>query len=98
MTKSETNFNPDLHFNSDQPIKDKEKDHFGFAKIAENLVRSICKDANQDGIVIGIEGSWGSGKSSLVELLCLELENNKNKAQTRFVKSTRFIDFTYLSI
>ncbi len=41
---------------------------FNFGPVAEHLARAIREQPTKDGLVIGIEGKWGSGKSSLINL------------------------------
>jgi predicted KAP-like P-loop ATPase len=52
----------------DRPITSREKDRLGFAPIAEMLASAIVDQAARDGLVFGIEGQWGSGKTSLINL------------------------------
>lgn len=57
---------------SDQPINSKEHDHLKNNQYAEGLLNFIrIADAP---ITIGIQGGWGSGKTSLINLLQHELE------------------------
>ena len=63
MTKS----SPTL--NSGRPLKPGEADRLGFRQIAEKLAAAIVAQSASDGLVLAIEGSWGSGKSSMVTLL-----------------------------
>lgn len=62
--------------NTDQPINDPAKDKLGrivFAtEIATGLVNSFKE--NNESIVIGLSGNWGSGKSTLVNFLVTEIE------------------------
>ena len=37
-------------------------DRLGFAPIADHLARVISDTSAKDGLVLGIEGSWGCGK------------------------------------
>ncbi len=46
----------------------RENDRLGFAPIADHLARAIVDQSAQDGLVFGIEGKWGSGKSTLINL------------------------------
>jgi predicted KAP-like P-loop ATPase len=52
----------------DRPIRRKEEDRLGFSPVAEHLAKVIADQSAQDGLVFGIEGKWGSGKSTLVNL------------------------------
>ncbi len=50
---------------SDQPVVD---DKFGsHARVAESIADRVESDA--DGMMIGLEGTWGSGKSSIIKML-----------------------------
>lgn len=61
---------------SDKSLNDKDKDklnRYHFAKeIAKGLVKSF-KNTN-DSIVVGINGDWGSGKSTLINFLMEEIK------------------------
>lgn len=63
----------------DLPITKKEEDILGREKIAECLTAAIInytnREENTDGLVIGLEGEWGSGKTSLLNLMKAELGN-----------------------
>jgi hypothetical protein len=52
----------------DRPITRREDDRLGFAPIAEHLARAIVHQPTSEGLVFGIEGKWGSGKSTLIHL------------------------------
>jgi len=59
---------------SDRAITSSELDEFGFSGIAKSLAPRIIEASYGDGLVIGLEGSWGSGKSSLMGLLRQEIQ------------------------
>ena len=52
----------------DRPITRREDDRLGFASVAEHLARAILGLPASQGFVFGIEGKWGSGKSTLINL------------------------------
>lgn len=54
---------------SDAAISTLAADKYGFKYIAEGLAESILNVDDGEGMVIGIEGAWGSGKTSLMNLL-----------------------------
>lgn len=60
----------------DRPLKDGADDEYGFAPIAEKLAESIAKLSLSDGVVFGIEGPWGSGKTSFLNFLRTSLDKN----------------------
>ncbi|MFG0647231.1 KAP family P-loop NTPase fold protein [Leclercia adecarboxylata] len=55
------------------PVCQPDDDRYGFRAVAEGLARSICALDENISTVIGIEGKWGSGKSSLLNLLTAQL-------------------------
>lgn len=50
-------------------LREGEKDRLGFAEVANRIANSIVDRASKDGLVIGLDGEWGSGKSSLLHLI-----------------------------
>ncbi|WP_300685390.1 P-loop NTPase fold protein [Chryseobacterium sp.] len=73
--------------NTDQPITNPNNDKLGrmnFAtEIASGLVNSF-KD-NNESIVIGLSGNWGSGKSTLVNFIVGEIERISNKQNQEII-------------
>jgi hypothetical protein len=53
---------------ADRPISKKSQDLLGFSVFANALAHTIHDQPRQHGLVISINGSWGSGKTSAVEL------------------------------
>ncbi|MGM0783585.1 MAG: KAP family P-loop NTPase fold protein [Pseudomonadota bacterium] len=62
-----------MHLDSDRALENEAEDKFGFAGIAERLAPSIAEASKGEGMVIGLEGKWGSGKTSLLNFLRDEL-------------------------
>ncbi len=58
---------------SDRAVEAFEDDEFSFVGIAQRLTPSIVEASKGDGMVIGLEGRWGSGKTSLLNFLRAEL-------------------------
>lgn len=58
---------------SDRALENEAKDRFGFVGMAKRLAPSIADASKSDGMVIGLEGRWGSGKTSLLNFLRAEL-------------------------
>ncbi len=59
---------------NDTPIFNETKDKLGFMPIACQLASALAQNNLSGGFVIGVGGSWGSGKSSLVNLALKRLE------------------------
>jgi len=64
---------------ADAPIADPKLDRLGRAGFARSLATSILALKGQDSVVIGLCGPWGSGKSSVLNLLVAELEKSRKK-------------------
>lgn len=62
----------------DRPIKRIEDDRLGFAPIAKQLAQSILDQGAKDGLVFGVDGRWGSGKSTLINLTIASLKEATN--------------------
>lgn len=55
-------------FHGDRPIGLENEDRFGFVMLAERIADSLISQVADKGFVFGLEGKWGSGKSSLLAL------------------------------
>jgi hypothetical protein len=60
-------------FHGDRPIRSACDDRFELASLAERIADAVTNQAGDRGFVLGIEGAWGSGKSSLLKLTIEEL-------------------------
>ncbi len=63
-----------MSFNSDQAKITKEQDALGFTDSAESMAKSILNGKYPEGFVIGIDGDWGSGKTSFINFVCASLK------------------------
>jgi hypothetical protein len=67
----------------DRALKSGVEDKLGFREVAKRIATSLVDRASEDGLVVGVEGEWGSGKSSLLFLIRDELGKiAKSKAPT----------------
>lgn len=60
-------------FDGDAPIGRREDDRFGMSAIADRIASSLLGQAGTKGLVMGVEGRWGSGKSSMLSLVLARL-------------------------
>ena len=74
-----------MHLFSDKPIERPDDDQFGFSPFAEKLAQSIIKNENPEGTVIAINGPWGSGKSSVINLVKHYLKKDKKPDQLQIL-------------
>lgn len=58
----------------DRPLQAGGADRLGFADVAARIATSLVDHASNKGLVIGVDGKWGSGKSSLLYLIEAELK------------------------
>lgn len=58
----------------DRPLEARGSDRLGFADIAARIAASLSDHASNKGLVVGVDGKWGSGKSSLLYLIEEELK------------------------
>lgn len=64
----------DARVRGERALRAGDVDRLGFSEIAARIATSLVDRASQDGFVVGIDGQWGSGKSSLLYLLSEELK------------------------
>lgn len=72
-------------FYSDKPISSKKDDllkRHGFAKL---LARSLINLNSADTFTVGLYGKWGSGKTSLVNMMLQEIENCQNETKAYII-------------
>jgi len=71
---------------NDTPITTPEHDHFGIDPFAQALARAISKMHAPEGVVIGVNGPWGSGKSSALNLILYHLEPSIKEKKLKVVR------------
>ncbi len=54
---------------SDRPITSEDSDRFERYSFAKNLARALCLPPRGAGFVVAIEGGWGTGKTSILNLV-----------------------------
>lgn len=62
-------------FSSDQPINNISEDKLGRGSYISGLVKAISDWSWNESIVIGLQGKWGIGKTSIINILLNEIEN-----------------------
>lgn len=73
---------------SDRPIDISRSDRIGFLPFAQRLAQIAGSRNNSEGTVIGIEGAWGSGKSTIMASVHAQLASRSvSRSQARLVTS-----------
>ena len=62
-------------YHSDKPIEKLEEDVLGRASFAQQLAESILSIDLKDSFAIGIYGKWGTGKTSVLNMMQKEIES-----------------------
>ena len=60
-------------FSADRPIADATADRLGRARFSQSVADAIASWQGRDSLVLGLYGQWGSGKTSLVNLVSTRL-------------------------
>jgi predicted KAP-like P-loop ATPase len=68
-----------FQFDEDLPISNKSEDDFSRAPFAERIANVIMTQKSANSIVFGLFGEWGSGKSSLINLIEYYIKLDKEK-------------------
>lgn len=84
-------------FGTDTPIKVKEQDLIGRASFAERLADILKSAEGSEPLVIGLYGSWGSGKTSVINLVDNELSRKAGDGET-VVSVVRFEPWNCLTV
>lgn len=66
-------------FHDDSPIKSPEQDELGHGAFADSISKCIMEIKNPEGAVIAVHGSWGAGKSSMINLVLHKLNDQENR-------------------
>ena len=61
-------------FSPEKPIQHLNEDRYGRNEYVRNLAQGLDRFPGSDSLVVGIQGSWGSGKTSLKNMLIEQLE------------------------
>lgn len=61
-------------YDADRPITSSSQDRLGRAQFAQYLARCLLDHKDPDSMVVGLYGGWGSGKTSVINLIVEELK------------------------
>lgn len=71
-------------YNSDKPISTPAEDKFKRYNFTKRIAETISNRKSDDGLVIGIYGAWGEGKTSVLNILEKELDLDSNIIVVKF--------------
>ena len=71
-------------FHGDRPIESIGEDRLGFEESARHIARALVEMSSTEGFVIGVEGEWGSGKTSFINLVCNSFPHDSMPEIIRF--------------
>lgn len=74
----------DTRLSSDEPIRFAEQDLLGRAPFAAALARTIERAPRGAGFVIAVTGSWGDGKTSVLNMAIEQLQQRRSAELVRF--------------
>lgn len=63
---------------TDIPLQDDSKDLFGYKKFTDRLTDCIKHFSSDDGLVVALNGEWGSGKTSVINIVKNQLQKEEN--------------------
>ena len=66
------------HYSSDKPVEIETQDRFQRYGFSKRIADTIVQRENEEGIVIGIYGAWGEGKTSVLNFIKSELDKKEN--------------------
>ncbi|MCB6770916.1 KAP family NTPase [Veillonella atypica] len=64
-----------MDYNSDRPIESANQDLLGRSTFSKQLAEAIYKYSGRDGLVIGLFGKWGTGKTSILNIVVNEINS-----------------------
>ncbi|WP_421776949.1 P-loop NTPase fold protein [Gardnerella sp. KA00243] len=70
-----------MSYIADKPIEKVDDDLLGRSDFAKQFGKSICEYDSKDGLVIGLYGKWGSGKTSIINMAISEISVYEDDAQ-----------------
>lgn len=72
------------NFSSDKSIQDVTDDKFQRYNFSKKIAEGIITNSNEDGLVIGINGAWGDGKTSVMNFIEKELRLENSISVIKF--------------
>lgn len=77
----------------DEPIKDEDDDLLGWGEYARLIANAVGNTTSEASMVYAINGSWGSGKSSLLNLIERKIQKAQKDKVNENVRKTVIVHF-----
>ena len=74
----------DINYSSDAPVQTKEQDEFARWPFAERIANIIAERADPSSIIVGLYGTWGEGKTSVLNFIENVFADDENIVCIRF--------------
>ena len=71
---------------SDQPIQDSNGDKLGRKPFAMRVAHAIMDLHSRDCFTVSLQGKWGCGKTSIINMILAEIERTSNDSQIRVIR------------
>ena len=72
-----------MSYNADIPIKTDAEDLLGRSFFSKRLAKALYECDARDGLVIGLFGKWGSGKTSVLNMTMSEIKNMGEESENK---------------
>ena len=72
-----------MEYNSDKPIQTGEEDLLGRVSFSKQLAKAIYEYKGEDGLVVGLFGKWGTGKTSVINMAINEIDKFADKEKDK---------------
>ena len=72
-----------MSYDSDKPIKSSKQDLLGRTTFSKQLGEAIYGYDANDGLVIGLYGKWGTGKTSILNMVINEINDLSRKSDDK---------------
>lgn len=83
-----------MKYSTDRPINSGEQDLLGRLSFSNQLGKAIYEFDGNDGLVIGLFGKWGTGKTSVINMAINEINRLAEKDENKPI-IMRFIPWSY---
>jgi len=72
-----------MNYSTDRPINSFEEDLLGRVSFSKHLAKALFEYNSSDGLVIGLYGKWGIGKTSVINMALCELDSLSDDADNK---------------